>query len=98
MSETQLKATTVRAYLKVLGRAGMLEQVAARLPARWFSRESLKEMMPLLAPMVTGVLRLIGTSPSTVFKRMNDLVKSNIRGVDYRWEASGRGRSRCATR
>jgi hypothetical protein len=35
--------------------------------------------------IVEGVLRLFGTSPATLFKRMNSLVGSFVQGVDYRY-------------
>jgi hypothetical protein len=39
--------------------------------------------------IVDGVLRLFGTSPATLFKRMNTLVASFIEGIDYRYTATG---------
>ena len=37
--------------------------------------------------IVEGVLKLFGTSPATLFKRMNSLVTSFIQGVDYAYSA-----------
>jgi hypothetical protein len=37
--------------------------------------------------VVEGVLKLFGTSPATLFKRMNSLVASFLEGTDYRYTA-----------
>jgi Protein of unknown function (DUF2378) len=39
--------------------------------------------------VVEGVLKLFGTSPATLFKRMNTLVSSFVSGIDYRYTATG---------
>jgi hypothetical protein len=53
---------------------------------RKFARETLDETMVTYRPMVAGALRLFGTSPPTVFKRLNDLLRPGLEGLEYRYQ------------
>jgi hypothetical protein len=51
------------------------------------SRDELKaELTTPLRHMISGVLRLFGTSPATVYGRLNDMVKTSARGMDFQFE------------
>ena len=51
------------------------------------SREELRaDLIAPLRGMISGVLRLFGTSPATVYPRMNDMVKTSVRGMDFRFD------------
>jgi hypothetical protein len=51
------------------------------------SREELRaDLMLPLRGMIAGVLRLFGTSPASVYAHMNDMVKTSVRGMDFRFE------------
>jgi hypothetical protein len=53
---------------------------------RRLSRDLLEqELGTLLMPMVKGVMRVIGGSPPTLYKRMQDLTKTMVQDVDYIW-------------
>jgi len=39
--------------------------------------------------LVEGVLKLFGTSPATLLKRMNDFVRTTIEGLEYRYTPNG---------
>ncbi len=57
---------------------------------RRMAEETLRlEMSGLLTPMVRGVMRIIGTSPHSLFSRMNDLVRTVIQDVEYSWSKTG---------
>jgi hypothetical protein len=47
------------------------------------------QIHPFMEPMVRGILRIIGTSPPAVYKRLGDLVKTVILDVEYQWTQSG---------
>ncbi len=118
----QLKASTLRAYLKELSRRGWLhavlgaidpearlvleapppasswmdaspvEELMAAIALRYgeeslrdFSRESNKELIPYLKPILEGMLRLFGTSPATLLARMPLLTRSSIQGCEFGW-------------
>lgn len=44
-----------------------------------------RELGGILIPMVKNVMRIIGTSPPTLYKRMPDLVKTVVQDVEYIW-------------
>jgi hypothetical protein len=51
------------------------------------SRDELHaELIAPLRGMISGVLRLFGTSPATVYARLNDMVKTSVRGMDFKFE------------
>jgi hypothetical protein len=47
-----------------------------------------KQLSPLLMPMLTGILRVIGVSPATVFMRYESIVQTTVRGTEYRYQAT----------
>jgi hypothetical protein len=55
------------------------------------TRESLREdsFLTLLRPMLTAMLRLFGASPATLYRHMNDLCKTSVRGMDFAFRADG---------
>jgi hypothetical protein len=61
-----------------------LESVDGKFAVLRMSREKLRDgLLPPLRPMIAGVLRLFGTSPATLYRRMNDLVKTSVRGMEF---------------
>jgi hypothetical protein len=44
---------------------------------------------PLLRTAVEGTLRLFGTSPLSLFSRLDKLTGSTVRGIAFSWEAVG---------
>jgi hypothetical protein len=40
---------------------------------------------PLLMPVVGGVMRLFGATPSTLLSRFGDLIKTQLRGAELKW-------------
>jgi hypothetical protein len=42
-----------------------------------------------MVPMVRGIMRVIGTSPATLYKRMGDLVRTVMQDVEYQWTPTG---------
>jgi hypothetical protein len=51
------------------------------------ARDELRaDIIAPLRGLIGGVLRLFGTSPATVYARMNDMVKTQVRGMDFRFE------------
>jgi hypothetical protein len=51
---------------------------------RRFARETLdQQIVPTHRPVLIGLLRMFGASPVTLFKRMNLLVRWNVKGMDY---------------
>jgi hypothetical protein len=59
------------------------------LPAvRELSRKGTSESRKPYMGVVESVIKLFGTSPATLFKRMNSLVSSFIRGVDFKYTAT----------
>ena len=46
-----------------------------------------KHMLPFFLPMLTGIMRVIGVSPASLFARFGTIVQTSVRGVDYRYQA-----------
>jgi serine/threonine-protein kinase len=42
-------------------------------------------IMPLLKPVVVGMLRLFGMSPHTLLSRFSQFTKTNVRGMEFEW-------------
>src|SRR4051794_6118041 len=40
---------------------------------------------PLLMPVVGGILRVFGATPSSLLSRFDDLVRTQVRGMTFRW-------------
>ena len=51
------------------------------------SHDANNEMVPLLRPLIEGILRLFGTSPATIFSRLELLTRTNLRGCEFKWRA-----------
>jgi hypothetical protein len=43
----------------------------------------------VVEPMIRGIMRIIGTSPHTLYKRLNELLKTVILDVEYQWTPTG---------
>jgi hypothetical protein len=41
--------------------------------------------LTILRPVLTGLLRLFGATPSTLFSRFGELTKTELRGVRFQW-------------
>jgi serine/threonine-protein kinase len=42
-------------------------------------------LMPIMRPVVVGMLRLFGTSPHTILSRFTQFSKNNVRGMAFEW-------------
>jgi hypothetical protein len=42
-------------------------------------------VMPLIKPVVVGMLRLFGTSPHTLLSRFSQFTRNNVRGMAFEW-------------
>jgi hypothetical protein len=47
------------------------------------------QIHPFMEPMIRGIMRVIGTAPPTIYKRLGDLVKTVIQEVEYQWTSTG---------
>jgi hypothetical protein len=45
-----------------------------------------KQMLPLLLPMMKGIMRIIGVSPASLFSRYQTVLQTTVRGTEYRYE------------
>ena len=59
-----------------------------RAAAIKLSREAAEEVTPVYAGMLGGLLRLLGTSPASLFGRMNDYSKQAMKGAEFIWTAT----------
>jgi hypothetical protein len=68
----------LRALEAVVGLDGVLRM----------SRDTLHQdsFMSPLRPMLAGVLRLFGTSPATLYRHLDEMVKSNVKGMKFVFE------------
>ena len=62
-----------------------VERIGGLTAVRDFARKAVNDARKPYMGVVEGVLKLFGTSPATLLKRMNSLVRSFIEGVDYRF-------------
>jgi hypothetical protein len=62
-----------------------VEQIAGMTAVRELARKGTEDARRPYTSIVEGVLKLFGTSPATLFKRMNLLVSSFLEGVEYRY-------------
>jgi hypothetical protein len=60
-----------------------METLTGTTGVRDFAHRAIDEAKGPHVRMLEGLLRLFGTSPATIFKRMNDLVKSTIENIEY---------------
>jgi hypothetical protein len=66
-----------------------IETLGGMMAVRDFTKKATAAARKPYMGMVEGVLKLFGTSPATLLKRMNDMVKSNIENIDYSYTATG---------
>lgn len=64
-----------------------VEKLAGMAGVRDLARRGTDDARKPYMGVVESVLKLFGTSPATLFKRMNLLVSSFIEGIDYRYTA-----------
>jgi hypothetical protein len=63
---------------------GIIYEMEGAIGLKKIARQTLDEgMLPMLRPMLQGVMRVFGVSPATLFTRMNDLVKTTCQGLEY---------------
>jgi hypothetical protein len=65
-----------------------IETIAGMAAVRDLARRGTDEARKPYMGVVESVLKLFGTSPATLFKRMNSLVSSFIEGIDYRFTST----------
>ena|SRR5438105_254370 len=46
-----------------------------------------REMLPFFFPVLRGIMRMVGTSPATLFARLEDIIRSSCQGIDFRYTA-----------
>jgi hypothetical protein len=122
----RMKATTLRSYIKVLTADGLLESIAARVPAEtaallaepplassWFewkhmvaindaiegvggmtairdlSWKAIVATKGLHSVVVEGFLRICGVSPASFFKRMTEMAKHAVHGIEWKYTPIG---------
>ena len=66
-----------------------VDQIGGTGAVRDLARRATEDARRPYMSIVEGVLKLFGTSPATLFKRMNTLVSSILEGVDFRYTPSG---------
>jgi hypothetical protein len=64
-----------------------MEALVGPVGVRDFVHRAIDEARGPHIKMLEGILRLFGASPATIFKRMNDIVKSTIENMEYRYTA-----------
>jgi hypothetical protein len=52
---------------------------------RALSYDTQTDMVPILRPVLEGVLRIFGASPATMYARMELLTRTSLRGVEFAW-------------
>ncbi len=68
---------------------GVVSEQSGEGEVRALSRDAQKSLVPLLRPLIEGALRLFGTSPPTLYTRLDLLTKTSLRGVSFSWVARG---------
>jgi hypothetical protein len=62
-----------------------VEALAGLGGVREFTRKATDRARKPHVRLVEGVVKLFGTSPATLYKRMNEVVRSTIEGLEYRY-------------
>jgi hypothetical protein len=62
-----------------------LDAVDSTAVLRMSRDEVRQDLIAPLRPMVSAVLRLFGTSPATIYGRLNDMVKTTVKGMEFRF-------------
>jgi hypothetical protein len=60
-----------------------VEAIAGMVGVREFARRAFDDAKKPHHRLLEGLVRLFGTSPATVFKRLNELVKSTVENLRY---------------
>jgi hypothetical protein len=66
-----------------------VDQIGGMGAVRELARRGTEDARRPYMSIVEGVLKLFGTSPATLFKRMNALVSSVLEGVDFSYTPTG---------
>ena len=67
-----------------------VDAVAGTETARQVSlRAAEASITPLLMPIVGGLLRVFGATPNALLSRFSDLVRTQLRGITFRWVLDG---------
>lgn len=74
-------------FLTMLHITEAMEAVGGMAGVRDLARKGTNEARKPYMGIVESVIKLFGTSPATLFKRMSSLVGSFIRGVDFQYIA-----------
>jgi hypothetical protein len=53
------------------------------------ARQAIKDMLPAMVPIMQGVLRIFGASPSFLLPRMNDLIRPTVQGLEFKYTPVG---------
>ena len=72
-------------FIAMLHISEAMESIGGMAAVRDLARKGTNDARKPYMGVVETVLKLFGTSPATLFKRMNSLVGSFIRGVDFRY-------------
>ncbi len=67
---------------------GVVEALHGEQSVRALSHGAQKDLVPVLRPVIEGVLRIFGASPATMYARMELLTRTSLRGVEFGWEAA----------
>jgi hypothetical protein len=43
------------------------------------------DMVAVLLPMVQGLIRIFGTSPATLYRRLGDLIRTSSQGIEFHY-------------
>jgi hypothetical protein len=60
-----------------------IEMVGGLDAVRRCGKETIEHILPKHHTLVTGLLRLFGATPATLFRRVNDLVRTTVEGINY---------------
>jgi hypothetical protein len=70
-------------FMHIVHITSAMEQLTGTTGVRDFAHRAIDEAKGFHIKMLEGLMRLFGTSPATLFKRMNELVKSAIENIEY---------------
>jgi hypothetical protein len=65
-----------------------VEKVQGMDGVRYMSERTIEESRRPYVRALEGLIRLFGTSPATIYKRMNDIVRNSIENTEYNWVAT----------
>jgi hypothetical protein len=61
----------------------------ATAPRRLLRLASQESLIPLMMPLIKGLLRVFGVTPHTLYKRLNDTLKFSNRGCEASYRVEG---------